>query len=196
MALLLYAPPTIAGASALLQTRVYLAEENAWLAVFLLEDQPRHQSADVVAGLRASGLRVHLLSGDQREPVAALARSLQIAHFAAQAPPEDKARVSPLMATEKDIAKGQALFRRHCSSCHGSGGKGDGPAAGFGAEVPDDLTDPARQDRLTDGEIFWKVSNGRREGAEIVMPSFSREISSEADRWRVVAFLRTLRREP
>ena len=113
-----------------------------------------------------------------------------------EAPPEEKAKVSPLSITEKDLAKGKALFLRHCSSCHGRGAKGDGPAAGFGAEIPDDLTDPARQDRLTDGEIFWKISNGRIRGPEIVMPSFSREISSEADRWRVVAFLRSLRQVP
>lgn len=113
-----------------------------------------------------------------------------------EAPPEEKAKVSPLSVTEKDLSKGKALFLRHCSSCHGRGAKGDGPAAGFGAEIPDDLTDQARQDRLTDGEIFWKISNGRTSGSEIVMPSFSREISSEADRWRVVAFLRTLKTSP
>lgn len=113
-----------------------------------------------------------------------------------EAPPEEKAKVSPFSVTEKDLSKGKALFLRHCSSCHGRGGKGDGPAAGFGAEIPDDLTDPARQERLTDGEIFWKISNGRTSGPEIVMPSFSREISSEADRWRVVAFLRSLRQVP
>jgi mono/diheme cytochrome c family protein len=113
-----------------------------------------------------------------------------------EAPPEEKAKPSPLSVTEKDLTKGRALYLRYCSSCHGPGGKGDGPAAGFGAEIPDDLTDPARQDRLTDGEIYWKISNGRRNGAEIVMPSFNREISSETDRWRVVAFLRSLRRAP
>jgi mono/diheme cytochrome c family protein len=113
-----------------------------------------------------------------------------------EAPPEEKAKVSPLSITGKDLAKGKALFLRHCSSCHGRGAKGDGPAAGFGAEIPDDLTDRARQDRLTDGEIFWKISNGRTSGPEIVMPSFSREISSEADRWRVVAFLRSLKSSP
>jgi len=128
--------------------------------------------------------------------VLALTIAARLATADWEAPPDEKAKLSPLSITAKDVAKGQALFRRHCSSCHGTGGKGDGPAAGFGAEVPDDLTDPARQDRLSDGEIFWKISNGRRQGPEIVMPSFSREISSEADRWRVVAFLRTLRREP
>jgi mono/diheme cytochrome c family protein len=127
-----------------------------------------------------------------------LALSLAAAAGAAdwEAPPEEKAKVSPLAVTPKDLAKGRSLFLRHCSSCHGRGGKGDGPAAGYGVEIPDDLTDPARQDRLSDGEIFWKIANGRRLDAEIVMPSFSREISSEADRWRVVAFVRSLRQAP
>jgi len=110
-----------------------------------------------------------------------------------EAPEQEKARPNPVAVTPEAITKGKALYRRHCTSCHGPAGKGDGPAAGFGAEIPDDLTDPARQARLTDGEIFWKISNGLRDGAEIVMPGFSREISSEENRWKVVAFLRTLR---
>lgn len=109
------------------------------------------------------------------------------------APPEERDKPNPVAATPEAVAKGRALFQRHCASCHGSGGKGDGPAAGFGADIPDDLTEPTRQDRLTDGEIFWKVSTGLRDGPEIVMPGFARQISSEQDRWRVVAFLRTLR---
>jgi mono/diheme cytochrome c family protein len=111
-------------------------------------------------------------------------------------PAEERDKPNPVAATPEAVTKGRALYQRHCASCHGSGGKGDGPAAGFGADIPDDLTDPARQDRLTDGEIFWKVSTGLRDGAEIVMPGFARQIPSEQDRWRVVAFLRTLRLTP
>lgn len=110
------------------------------------------------------------------------------------APPEEREKPNPVPATRQAVAKGQALYQRHCASCHGAGGKGDGPAAGFGADIPDDLTDPTRQDRLTDGEIFWKISTGLRAGTEIVMPGFSRQISTEDDRWMVVAFLRSLRR--
>ena len=110
------------------------------------------------------------------------------------APAEERTKPNPVPATPEAITKGRALYQRHCASCHGSGGKGDGPASGFGADIPDDLTDPARQDRLTDGEIFWKLSTGLREGSEVVMPAFSRQIVSENDRWRLVAFLRSLRR--
>jgi mono/diheme cytochrome c family protein len=110
------------------------------------------------------------------------------------APAEERARPNPVPASTETLAKGRALYQRHCASCHGAGGRGDGPAAGFGADIPDDLTDPARQDRLTDGEIYWKISTGLRAGPEIVMPGFARQIASEQDRWKVVAFLRTLRR--
>ena len=112
------------------------------------------------------------------------------------APAEERDKPNPVPTTPEAIAKGRALYQRHCASCHGNGGKGDGPAAGFGADLPDDLTDPARQARLSDGEIFWKVSTGLREGSEVVMPAFARQIASENDRWRLVAFLRTLRTEP
>jgi mono/diheme cytochrome c family protein len=110
------------------------------------------------------------------------------------APVAERDRPNPVAVTPQAVSKGRALYQRHCASCHGNGGKGDGPAAGFGADIPDDLTDPERRDRLTDGEIFWKLSTGLRAGPEVVMAGFSRQISSEDDRWRVVAYLRSLRR--
>jgi mono/diheme cytochrome c family protein len=103
------------------------------------------------------------------------------------APAAEKARTSPVADTPEALRKGRALFQRHCTVCHGPKGKGDGPA---GADARD-LTDPAVQRRLTDGEIFWKVSTGRKKEDEMAMPAFARQIGTE-DRWRIVRFVRTL----
>ena len=103
------------------------------------------------------------------------------------APATEKTKANPVPDTPEALRRGRALFQRHCTVCHGQGGKGDGPA---GAEARD-LTDPAVQARLTDGEIFWKIGTGRRKEDEMAMPAFSRQIRAE-DRWRLVRFVRWL----
>ena len=70
--------------------------------------------------------------------------------------------------------------------------RGDGPAAAFGMVTPRDLTSPTVQARLSDGEIFWKLSKGRKVGSDVVMPPGEEKTSSEDDRWRVVLFVRSL----
>ena len=108
------------------------------------------------------------------------------------APDEEKARVNPVEATPAVLLKGQALYQKHCASCHGDKGKGDGPAESYETEPATDLTDPALQDRLTDGEILWKITKGRREGTEVVMPGIAQRVPAEEDRWKLVRFMRTL----
>ncbi len=71
-------------------TPVFLADERGWLAVFLLEDQPRETAGDAIDALRAAGLRVHLLSGDHPAAVAAVAARLGIEIRAGGASPQDK----------------------------------------------------------------------------------------------------------
>ncbi len=55
-----------------------------------LAEAPRPDAAEAVAALRAQGLRVRLLSGDQPEAVARMAATLDIAHWWAGATPESK----------------------------------------------------------------------------------------------------------
>ncbi|MCC6211099.1 MAG: cadmium-translocating P-type ATPase [Burkholderiales bacterium] len=71
-------------------TRVFLADERGWLAVFDLEDQPREGAREAMAALRAAGLHLHLLSGDRPGAVEALASRLGIASARGGALPEDK----------------------------------------------------------------------------------------------------------
>jgi mono/diheme cytochrome c family protein len=103
------------------------------------------------------------------------------------APAADRTRKNPVPDTPEALRKGRALYERHCTVCHGLQGKGDGPA---GAEARD-LTDPAVQQRLTDGEIFWKIGKGREKEDEMAMPAFARQIGAQ-DRWKLVRFVRSL----
>jgi len=54
-------------------------------------------------------------------------------------------------------AHGEALYRRYCASCHGVGGKGDGPAAPAFTTPPTDLT----RSRLSLPTLM-QVIDGRR----------------------------------
>ena len=112
------------------------------------------------------------------------------------APDADKARVNPVEATPAALLKGRALYQKHCASCHGDKGKGDGPAESYETEPATDLTDAELQQRLTDGEILWKITTGLRSGTEVIMPSIAQRVPAEEDRWKLVHFMRTLAAKP
>jgi mono/diheme cytochrome c family protein len=111
-----------------------------------------------------------------------------------EAPAAERARANPVPATPEALLKAQALYQKHCASCHGDKGKGDGPADTFNTEQATDLTDPAVQSRLTDGEILWKITKGRRSGPDVVMPGIANRVLLEEDRWKLVLFVRSLGR--
>lgn len=112
------------------------------------------------------------------------------------APDEEKARANPVESTPAALLKGRALYQKHCASCHGDKGKGDGPAESYEIEPATDLTDPQLQQRLTDGEILWKVTTGLKSGTEVIMPSIAQRVPAEEDRWKLVHFMRTLAVKP
>jgi len=110
-----------------------------------------------------------------------------------KAPDAERTRANPVAAAPAALQKGRALYQKHCVPCHGDKGKGDGPAAPLNPEKPPDLTDPERQQALTDGEILWKITTGRKVEDEVLMPAMAEKIPAEEDRWKLVAFVRTLR---
>ncbi len=100
-------------------------------------------------------------------------------------PEEFKNLKNPLQPSEADHRAARELYRDECAQCHGEGGKGDGPEARMHKPLPADLTDAGRMAKVTDGEIFYQISEGRRP-----MPSFKKRMT-EQQRWQLVLFLRS-----
>ncbi len=85
-------------------SEVWLADAQGPLARFALVDALRADGAACVRSLQQSGLRVHLLSGDRQEAVAALAAQLQMTSWRAGASPADKlAQVRALQAPGRRV---------------------------------------------------------------------------------------------
>lgn len=98
------------------------------------------------------------------------------------APADAKALKNPV----KGVGNAKKSVETNCVSCHGPGGKGDGPAAAaLPPPKPANWTSAAVQ-KETDGELFWKMSNGR--GA---MPPWKH--LPEQERWEIVNYIRTLK---
>ena len=102
------------------------------------------------------------------------------------APATEKEKKSPLPADEKVVAQGEKVAKVNCVACHGATGKGDGAAAAALNPKPADWTSGRVQEE-TDGELFWKISNGR--GA---MPPWKH--LPENDRWAVVQYIHSLKK--
>jgi mono/diheme cytochrome c family protein len=101
------------------------------------------------------------------------------------APASEKAKKNPVPGGAKAVADGKKSAQVNCVSCHGQSGKGDGAAAQALTPKPADWTSKKVQEE-TDGELFWKISNGR--GA---MPPWKH--LPEAERWALVHYIRSLK---
>ena len=104
-------------------------------------------------------------------------------------PPHAVRRRNPVPVNKETMEAGKSAYAANCLACHGPSGRGDGPAATTCDLQPDDLSQPQTADE-TDGELFWKISQGRKP-----MPSFGRDVP-ETQRWEVVNSIRTLVAKP
>jgi mono/diheme cytochrome c family protein len=100
-------------------------------------------------------------------------------------PLAEKARKNPLTASDANLAAAREIYKNKCDDCHGDKGKGDGSDARMYDPVPSDLTDSAKIDKLTDGEIFYQITEGRKP-----MPSFKKKLTCE-QRWQLVLLVRS-----
>ncbi len=101
-------------------------------------------------------------------------------------PGEVTTRRNPVSRSDAVLAKAKAIYTDNCTQCHGSGGRGDGPMSAMLTPKPADLTNSRLLGRLTDGEIFWIVTQGQNP-----MPAFDSKLTDE-DRWGLVHLLRAL----
>lgn len=92
-------------------------------------------------------------------------------------------------ASKEDLAIGKSLYAKHCQSCHGKEGFGDGSKAKElkGKDLMGDFSSAQFQSQ-TDGALFYKMTTGRDD-----MPAFDKKIPDAEDRWLIVNYIRTLK---
>ena len=93
---------------------------------------------------------------------------------------------NPTEASDDNIDDGKMLYNKHCKSCHGKEGLGDGQKAD---EVEGDLGDFSSEEfqAQSDGALFYKSYIGRDD-----MPNFEKKMPDEDDMWYIVSYMRTL----
>jgi mono/diheme cytochrome c family protein len=101
------------------------------------------------------------------------------------APAKARQMQNPVAATPQNIAAGMSIYEERCVNCHGENGDGKGPKAGELSLAPTNFTDAQKLGEATDGELFWKISEGHRP-----MPGFKKKLSDE-QRWQAVDYVRT-----
>jgi mono/diheme cytochrome c family protein len=92
---------------------------------------------------------------------------------------------NPVSADAASVKAGKVLYEKHCQSCHGKTGLGDGSKAAQLETEPGDFSSKAFKSQ-PDGSLFYKTQTGRDD-----MPSFKNKIPDEEDIWHVVNYMRT-----
>jgi len=94
---------------------------------------------------------------------------------------------NPVKGNAEAVQMGEMLYKRHCASCHGRAGLGDGPKARGLKTFSGDFSGAEYQNQ-TDGEHYYKTLKGRDE-----MPGYEGKVSEE-DIWSIVSFMRTFKK--
>ena len=94
---------------------------------------------------------------------------------------------NPTEANRANIAIGKSLYSKHCKSCHGATGLGDGTKAD---NLEGDLGDFSSEEfqSQSEGALFYKSYIGRKD-----MPNFEKKIPDTEDVWLIVNYMRTLK---
>ena len=91
---------------------------------------------------------------------------------------------NPVERTVESIERGEPLFARHCASCHGATGAGDGPLAETLPAPPANFT--VHVPFHPDGVLFAWIRDGIRGTG---MPAWQDQLSDQ-ERWDLVNYLR------
>lgn len=93
---------------------------------------------------------------------------------------------NPVPASAESHARGEKLYVKYCSKCHGMTGNGAGPSAHGFSTNPRQLWAWHNADESADPYLFWFVTNGRTD-----MPPWG-VILSEDERWDLVNYVKTI----
>jgi hypothetical protein len=99
-------------------------------------------------------------------------------------PDNRRGRLSPFPFNEDTRKAGETSYNTNCLSCHGNPGKGN--VINLVPPPPDPSTEKFQKN--TDGEIFYKIAEGR-----LQMPAF-RNVLNSTEIWNIVSFIRSFNR--
>jgi mono/diheme cytochrome c family protein len=106
------------------------------------------------------------------------------------APAEFESLTNPFAGDHEAAEAGAEIYEINCASCHGVEGKGDGPAAEALDPKPASLADAHMMEDMSDGALFWRVSEGgAMEPFNSAMPAW-KETLSEDEIWQVITYIR------
>ena len=102
-----------------------------------------------------------------------------------KAPSSSKELKNPFKDDSIAVVKGRELYKVYCWQCHGENGYGDGAAGGALGQQPANFHS-GRVRRQEDGELFWKLTNGKEN-----MPPFKESLKEE-ERWQLISYIRKM----
>ena len=93
--------------------------------------------------------------------------------------------INPIPLTRESVAQGQAVYETHCVHCHGTTGRGDGPAsAGLQPRTTDFRTHLAAGH--TDAQLFDWIAKGV---AGTAMPGYATVLTDD-EPWHLLSYIR------
>lgn len=95
---------------------------------------------------------------------------------------------NPVPSDATSVKEGKVIWAKHCQSCHGKSGLGDGPKAAQLKTEAGNFSLAATQ-KQSDGALYYKTAEGRED-----MPSFKKKIPDAEDLWKVVNYMRTFKK--
>jgi len=100
--------------------------------------------------------------------------------------------ISPLSGTSAfNFKRGETGYTRYCSHCHGKYHDGNGTVGQSFQPLPGDLRS-AKVQVMSDGALFHEISYGKPDGRQ---PPLATTISM-ADRWQIIAYVKSLGTRP
>ena len=94
---------------------------------------------------------------------------------------------NPTTDFDSSIKRGEEMFIKNCSKCHGLNGNGYGVVAHGFTTFPRQLWVWNNTGPETDGYLFWFITNGRSD-----MPPWGL-ILSENERWDLINYIKTIK---
>src|ERR1700691_730978 len=121
---------------------------------------PRIMASDKLADRKPnSGFKPNLLGIFVVFVIVAVAGSVIVYSFSDWNAPEKARQMrNPFPATPQTIGMGMSTYGDRCENCHGEDGNGEGERAEKLSVAPTNFTDAHIMSPLTDGGLFWKIS--------------------------------------